>query len=271
MSPQRARATLGGVFCAVVFTASHGLADSYDDDGDKPSRPGGGGWEDEAEPKEKPLSAGGLSAPEALPDTTDGRSATEKELERADREDSGRGLEFVWASGEFGVSALDLTALGGEIYGGALETGGAGWVAGGALGVRVLYFTLGARFRTGPVADFDVWSLVGEAGMRLPIGAFEPFAVLGVGYAATSGLGVSAGADRVKLDVGGFDLRAALGADYYFSDTFSLGAQSGVDFLFLGRDGVTGALPVGVDPSASREASATGFAFFATALVGLHF
>ena len=52
------------------------------------------------------LQAGGLKPPEAVETDTNPSQATQTEaqLDRADKEDSGRGLEFVWLNAELGRS-----------------------------------------------------------------------------------------------------------------------------------------------------------------------
>lgn len=247
-------------FLAPGFSVSSARADSYDDEPD--DAPQGPDTPAPEPPKEKPLGAGGLDAPGTMKENKDNRTEVEKELDEADQEDSGRGLEFVWVNGEIGFQAIDLTALSGPLVAGGVESGSSGLLYGGAIGMRVLYFTLGARFRAGALSSYDLWSLALEGGMRLPLGELEPFVTLGAGIASASN--VRAATTNVTLDAFGFDLRAALGADYYLSDTFSVGAQTGGDFLFLSRKDTSAAVAAGDDAS-------VGAGFFLSAQVGLHF
>ena len=59
------------------------------------------------------LNAGGLKPPAPI-ETTDGNappSQPEAQLAQADKEDSGRGLEFVWLNAEAGAEYLGLETL----------------------------------------------------------------------------------------------------------------------------------------------------------------
>lgn len=241
---------LGALFLVLLLGHSApALADSYDDtNAPQPDELPASGDTSPPDGQEKPLGTGGLTAPGALPEKGDTRSDTERELEEADRRDAGRGLEFAWLNGEIGFQAVD-----------AFGVGSSGLVYGGGVGLRALYFTLGARFRMGSLADFDLWSVVGEGTMRLPLGHFEPYALIGAGYSQLVGLGRSAGAGATTTNAGGFDLRVAVGADYYLSNTFSVGAQVSGDAMFLSQS--TSAWP----------ANSTGLGLSTTALVGLHF
>src|SRR5262245_59189719 len=58
-------------------------------------------------PAEPPLTTGGLTPPPTM-ESTSGENETLYTLERAEREDSGRGLEFVWLEAEAGYEYLSL-------------------------------------------------------------------------------------------------------------------------------------------------------------------
>ena len=211
-------------------SSSHAADDAYDDDAyddDEDVRsPRDHDEDDEAEGMEDGgLSAGGMKAPKALGETGDTRSKIEKELEESDERDSGRGLQYFWLSADIGFQAISLNAF---RDGGLLATGepsGASGLAFGAgAGARLLYFSLGARFQYGNFSEFTPWSLLGEGALRVPLGKFEPYGLIGVGYMKVSGLSGS---------VGGADVRLGAGLDYYLSDSFSVGAQASGDLLFL--------------------------------------
>lgn len=233
----------------VQMLASTARADDAYDDEDAVQRPEDDRDDEEQEGEGKgPLQSGGLAAPGTLGDPDDGRSDIEKELERSDEKDAGRGLEFVWLSGEIGFQTLGLATFSGSSGVASEQATGSGLVYGGALGMRVLYFTLGARFRMASMGDLSPWSLLGEGALRIPLGKLEPYAVLGGGYTKMAGLPDS---ERV----GGIDLRLGGGLDYYFSDSFSVGACLTGDVLFLSNDG----------------ASSTGAALTTSLQLGLHF
>ncbi len=244
-------------------------ADSYEDDEEEESPTVGPEPDAEDEPD---LQAGGLTAPAGLGDRPDPQSKVEQDLARSDRQDSGRGLEFGWLNGEIGFVAADLTVLGGaDFLAPGDGSGGVGAVYGAGLGVRVLYFTLGARFRMTDVGAFAAWALGGEAGFKLPLGNLEPYATLGAGYAGVGGLAVSGSNPGGLAGVSGLDLRMGVGADYYFSDYFSLGAQLGGGLLFVSRPAQQAAdFPMPPDDRYLSSASAIGAAFSASFLVGFH-
>lgn len=225
------------------FAVSPAWADDAYDDQDLETDaqvPAGSGDPDATEPAT--VGAGGLNAPGALNDNEDDRSSIEKELEEADRRDSGRGLEFVWLNAELGFSTLELNGFsnGGGLLDSTSSAGGTGLLYGGAAGVRFLYFTLGGRFRMVSLADMRVWSVAAEAGLKVPFGNLEPHVSLGLGYFA---VGEYSAPSAVNVhDIDGFDLRLTGGLDYYLGNYFSIGAAVSADMLFLGRpaDAVSG-------------------------------
>jgi hypothetical protein len=223
------------------------------------------------------LEAGGLRPPGELPEDEAAPSAVEQDLAASDAKDTGRGLQFVWLNADVGYQYVDLTALSdGDLLPpvpGATEgipSDRSGLLFGGGLGVRLLYFTFGARFRYGALDDWNLWSLLGEAGFRVPFGNFEPYVNLGAGYvtlanfdAATKQAAVGSG----TLAVHGLDVRLALGFDYHLSSTFSVGPQFATDLLVLSRNGVATA-PV---PAYAADGSSVGLALQGALVLGLHF
>src|SRR5690606_39721722 len=67
-------------------------------------------------------------------------------------------------------SDLGLATFSGSSGVASEQATGSGLVYGGALGMRVLYFTLGARFRMASMGDLSPWSLLGEGALRIPLG-----------------------------------------------------------------------------------------------------
>lgn len=236
--------------------------ETYDDSTSTAERPDSGWGQPDAEGSGGSLSAGGLSAPDALIGEGNERSTVEEELSEAERRDSGRGLEFVWVTGELGLSHVALTGLGDSDFApGAVTTAtGLGW--GAAVGVRFLYFVAGAHFRLSALDAFDLWTLTADLGLKVPFGNFEPYATLAVGYAGVSGLDASG----TTFGAGGIPLRLALGGDYYLSDYISVGASVSGEFLFLSRDPVAGAAG-----SLGSSGGALGTALLLSGVFGLHF
>lgn len=236
----------------------------------------------EGAPAPSTLEAGGLRPPEAVdsqPPTEQpgGEAQVATELEKADTEDTGRGLEFAWLNGELGYQTVGLQALsdGDLVDGTAIENNQSGLVFGGGLGVRLFVVTLGARFRYGSFDAWNMWSINAEGAFHIPLGKLDFYAALGAGYVSLGGFQTGAGgASSVPSDlaVNGFDVRAAVGIDYYLSNAFSLGVSLGGEALFLRRSaldvpaGTTGSLAV-----YAEDASSIGAAFTPMAVVGLHF
>jgi len=207
-------------------------SDAYDDETSEEPEPG---EKDEVDPETKePLSAGGLAAPEAMPEPKDQRSEIEKELDDANRKDAGRGLEFAWLEMQVGYHFVALGAFRNDDFlPDANLSKGSGLALSGAGGIRLLYFSLGARFRYTALGDFSFYTLGPELAWRIPFGSWEPNILLGIGYAHVGKAKTDEG-DRIK-GVAGLFARAALGVDYYFSRTFSVGAQFAFDYTGMRR------------------------------------
>jgi hypothetical protein len=224
------------------------------------------------------LESGGLRPPEAVDNTppVDPAAPTpEKELEKADREDSGRGLEWIWLNAEIGSEHLGLQTLKANdlLDPKLVKTSQTGLVYGAGVGVRILVFTAGARFRVGSFSEWQLWTLNLEGGLRIPIGSLEPYFTVGGGYASLGSFSTTAPASS-KADVKGFNARVGAGLDYYLSNTFSVGGNLTGDLLFLSRSKVAEA-----DTSTSgneaavyaKDGSSIGAGATLTAVVGLHF
>jgi hypothetical protein len=223
------------------------------------------------------LEAGGLAAPEAMPEGGEARNRVEISLDEAEKKDAGRGLEFAYLNGEFGYQNLGLRTLSSKgILADSADANGQGYLFSVGAGVRLLYFTLGGRFRRGRTQDFGLWSLGAELGLRVPMGSFEPYALLELGYAGIfamsySSLGLDASGDL--QGIGGMNTRVGGGFDYYFSDSFSVGTQLSGQLLFLKRPASEGEpLCSGQeDCPYDEEGSGIGAGMTISVVVGLHF
>ncbi|HEU5076525.1 MAG TPA: hypothetical protein VFU02_20180 [Polyangiaceae bacterium] len=235
-----------------------------------------------AAPPPSNLEAGGLRPPEAVEpeqpvEQPPGDAQVETQLEKAESEDTGRGLEFVWLNGEVGYQTVGLQTLSdGDLVDGTLiENNQSGPVFGGGLGVRLFVITLGARFRYGSFDAWDMWSVNAEGAFHIPLGKLDLYFALGAGYVSLGGFKsdtADASAGLSDLAVSGFNVRAGVGMDYYFSNTFSVGLNLGGEILMLSRS----ALDVPSDSPESlaiyaEDGSGVGAAFTPTAVVGLHF
>jgi hypothetical protein len=229
-------------------------------------------WGQPAEPpppQQQPLEAGGLTPPSSQPEPPpQAPSPTEQQLAQADREDSGRGLEYFWILGEAGFQYLGLEALSaGELAEpNAAKLSRAGPVFGGALGTRLFFLTAGARFRYGSTPDWGLWTLNGEVGMRWQLGQLDPHVAVGGGYAAVRGLEPGPAAAGADLRIRGWNLRLLGGIDWYLSSAFSLGMAASWDVLFLSRPRVSGGSGV-----YAEAGSGIGTGAALSLVAGLHF
>lgn len=235
------------------------------------------------------LNAGGLAPPptspyESMPPPP---SPTEQQLSRADREDSGRGLEFFWLNGEIGFEHLGLQTFSANdlVDAELVETTQTGLTYGAGLGVRLVFLTAGARFRLGSFSDWQLWTLNLELGLRMPMGMVEPYFTFGGGYASVGAFdsgSIGAQLTTAGADTTGFNLRGGFGLDVYLSEAFSLGGNLSGDLMFLSRPKVEPADIPGYDmlPPQEQQAvqdvysndgSSVGAGVTLTAVVGLHF
>ncbi|HEY8942919.1 MAG TPA: hypothetical protein VIM73_01600, partial [Polyangiaceae bacterium] len=242
-----------------------------------------------AQEQQGDLNTGGLAPPPAIeseaPQT--GPTATEQELERAEREDAGRGLSFFWVNGEVGYGLLGLQTFRATdlVDSEIVESTQNGLVFGVGAGVKLIFVSLGARFRMGMFDQWQIWTLNAEGGVRIPFGRLEPYFTLGGGYAAVGsfderrvgGAFEDMGMSAEDLDVRGFNVRGGVGLDYFVGRIFSVGANLSGDVLFLTRSSVDAAGPGGSGSNAdaaaiyAEDGSSIGGALTLTAVAGLHF
>lgn len=256
----------------VLGLATPAHADSYDDEDDGTEGPGPSDQPAPAEPPpDEALSAGGLEVPGNFQAADEQEDEVTRELEEADRRDSQRGLEFAWLVGEVGLGVLDAAGLDrGELLAPTDPSGGVGVAYGGGLGVRLLYFTLGARVTGADVGTLRTLGVGGELGMKLPLGNLEPLVVLDVGYVGVSGLAAAQTMNGLA-GVEGLALNLGAGVDYYLSDQFSIGASLRFGAMFLGRPPQDPANFVGtMDPVYASGASGTGTSLALALRIGFH-
>jgi hypothetical protein len=230
-------------------------------------------WADDA-PVGSDLQAGGLKPPDAVPSdaSTAPPNQAETQLDLADKEDSGRGLEFVWLNAELGPEYLGLQTLRnkGLVDSSQIHSKDAGMMYGAGLGMRLLVFTFGARFRFGNFPDWELWTLNAEAGMHIPIGRIEPYVTLGGGYASLGAWNKSKVGPEMK-QAHGFDARAGFGVDFYLTNTFSVGGNFTGDMLILSRAGSVLGPQGSVLVAAQPSGSGIGLGGTLSAVLGLHF
>lgn len=241
-------------------------------------------------PYDPSMQAGGLAPPPPMqmPDTppTAPDGSTVRRLDEAKEADSGRGLEFVWLNVEGGYANVGLQTFNideEELTAGFIPTAGNGGVVGVGAGLRLLYFTLGARGRIGFFSDWQLFSVGGEAGMHIPLGRLDPHVDLGFGYATLGNVksAVKGAADAIAIR--GVYGRLSGGLDVYLSPVFSLGANASWEFMALTRPGLSsqaierirsetaGSPQQAKAELLAAEGSSVGSVLALTAVAGLHF
>lgn len=216
-------------------------------------------------------------------------SSTEKELDDAQKKDSKRGLEWLYVdvNGGWQIVGLRTFNLDEENFtGGFIATESQGFVMGAGVGVRLIFVTLGARARVGLFEAWDLFSVGGELGLRLPLGNLEPNFNLGAGYTALGSFQSSLKSGAVtnaldNTDISGFYVRAGAGLDYYITPTFSIGAVASFEVLGLKRPALNASRlsELKADPSVDKakadilalEGTSYGAGGTAMAVLGLHF
>jgi len=207
---------------------------------------------------------GGLTPPPAQGAWPPPSGSTAATLAEADRSDSGRGLEFIYVEPELGAEYVGLNALHSGLYllPADASSSGFGLVAGGAAGVRLLFFTAGPRFRFVHFSDFDLFTIDLELGWRVPLGSLDVYGMLGGGYAW-----LTQSVPRPKVD--GYNFRLGGGADYYFTNVLSLGGRLSVDLQRL-QTRLPAAGPSGMITE-SVPTYGLGLGLTASIIAGLHF
>jgi hypothetical protein len=229
-------------------------------------------------PGPAPLETGGLRPPSSTPaPASAGESETLLQLERAEREDAGRGLEFLWVDVEGGYEYLALQAFHSShlLDGSAVADSDSGFALGLGAGVRLIFLTLGGRFRLARFSAWDLYTLDAELGLHLPVGDLEPSFTLAAGYAklgSPSAEGV-AEFDADRVDISGFNARLGANLDYYVNPLLSFGARSSFELLALWRGGAAqpASIPAATAATYARDGDGIGFGVTLSATVGLHF
>lgn len=198
-------------------------------------------------------------------------------------EDSGLGLEWVYITADAGFTYIDFASLS-ESSLGLAETSGSGFTWGAGAGVRLFFFSAGARVRETLLSDpGSLWTVDLEAAMHMRIWRIDPYFGLRGGYAfvgsfSSNSISAATGMAPPEVSIHGFDVSPTLGMDIYFTSLFSVGAEATAQFLFLQRPQL--ALPAGVMASQippqyqslyQNSGSSVGFGGGVTAHLGLHF
>jgi hypothetical protein len=156
-----------------------------------------------------------------------------------ENDDSGLGLEWVWLRPEFGFSYVDMESLSSGLS--MEKSHGAGYFAGGAIGARLLFLTVGARLVNEQLSSLgNLWDLGGEIAFHMRVWRIDPYFGVRAGWTWIGGLdsqsvSVATGSSASDVSVHGFAIGPAAGIDLYLAHLFSIGADASAEFMFLKR------------------------------------
>ena len=215
---------------------------------------------------------------------------TQEDLNRSEKEDSGRSFELLWVDSTLGGSYINMTGLNNSTL--QIQKSSAGGpMADIGVGVRFVVLVIGARLKYNALSSFNMWQMDGQIGLKFPISKLDILIAGHGGYSFVGSLGdasvatstsTPAPTDQVKIR--GFNAGLDFGIDYFVSSIFSVGAGGFVDFLFLNRPpaplpAAVNALPdsdpnkqaVLNDPLYKQSGSSVGFGLGGGLRLGLHF
>ena len=228
-------------------------------------------------------------------------SSTEQRLDESKQEDSGRGLEFLYlnAQGGYAYDALQSLSKNNPLQMTNTDMGGA--MVGAEAGIRLLFFTLGVRFRyemldgndgaTPPQpVSLNIYQLDLVAGFHVQAGKWDPYVSVHGGFSAIGNVdknnlsstvvntlpaGVTSTDISNNVSTKGGNVGLGFGADYYLVRFLSIGAEANFELIFLHRDPLP--LPAGIDPALlannpyyQSSGDAAGMAFAISGHLGLH-
>ncbi|MBW2528951.1 MAG: hypothetical protein JRI23_32545 [Deltaproteobacteria bacterium] len=184
-------------------------------------------------------------------------SETEKHLDESEEDDSGRGLTWFWIDAEGGYQYVGLESFTVDeesLSAGFEKSDAHGGYVGAGLGFQLLFLRIGPRFRVGFFDEWQIYSLDGELGFRIPVGPVEPHFEIAAGYTALGSLtGFLADVpDAVHID--GFNVRVGGGLDIFLSEYFSIGGVFSWEFMGLTRPGLDPATVQQLEAEAQTDA-----------------
>lgn len=159
--------------------------------------------------------------------------------------------QFVWIDAQAGVESVQMETFNANFQTltvGLLPTAGVGPTANVGAGIRLVFVTLGLRGHLSTFGDdsllptvgaWQIWSLDGEIGLRIPLGRFEPHVAIAGGYTSFGGFDAALAGLSAGLDVHGLDARIGAGLDWWLWHAISLGINADAGLLAVARPGIS--------------------------------
>jgi hypothetical protein len=228
----------------------------------------------------------GLAPPPPMENPTTpppGQESTEQQLQKAEKEDSGRNFELIYVNADLGGSYINMQQFDEKSLG-LTRSKAAGPMFGLSAGVRLVLLQIGARVRYNLLSAFSMWQINGEVALKVPISKFDFLVGVHGGWSFLGSLGdasLTTSTDRQPGDISvrGFNGGLDVGADYYLASFFSIGVGGTGDILFLSRPPaqIPPDTPAEVkqrienDPLYKNSGSSIGFGAAGMLRLGLHF
>lgn len=219
--------------------------------------------------------------PNAPPGSGD---ATQKKLDEAEREDSGRNFEIFYLDTSLGGSYINMKAFDSTNLG-IKEDSSAGPMFSLGAGFRLVVLTIGARMKYNALSAFNMWQLNLEVGFKIPISQVDILIGPHGGYSFVGSLGdanqvgnTNTPSVKDAVSIRGFNVGLDLAVDYYINPYFSVGGGFFTDFLYLNRPPVElpadtpadVAAQIQADPQYQQSGTSAGFQLGGGLRLGLH-
>lgn len=219
-------------------------------------------------------------------------SNTEQRLDESKKEDSGRGNEIFYVNAQVGGIFDALGTFSNTLQIQDTQAGGA--MLGAEAGFRLVWLTLGARFRYDMLQPFNIWQLDAVIGFHVPVQSWDPYVSIHGGYSAIGSLDpktfnvsqIAPCSTCTPQDAAngfstkGANVGLAVGVDYYLARWFSIGVEGSFELVFLHRDPLavptacqndpTCLTAVQSNPLYQNSGDSAGVSLIASAHVGLH-
>ncbi len=233
-----------------------------------------------------------VAPPPPMQQTPPPPQSTAQKLDESKKEDSGRGMEFLYLNAQGGAVFDALGTFNNSLQ--IQQTNSGGAMLGAEAGVRFVWLTLGARFRYEMLQPFNLWQLDAVLGFHIPVGNWDPYVSLHGGYSAIGSLDPkSFSASQIApcsscttqdaangFSTKGANVGFAVGADYYLVKFLSIGIEGAFEFLFLHRDPLPIPAACAADPACtaavqsqplySKSGDAAGVGVLASLHLALH-